>query len=100
MPPSDSTVTSGDLTKLCNHKRKLLAMAALAAGPGFNSQQQQQAHGTQGSGDMQLPKTKKGKCCVFSRCVVNVWDSIDVVLSAKHGFQTPCISAFIQFIAD
>jgi hypothetical protein len=66
MPPSDSTVTSGDLTKLCNHKRKLLAMAALAAGPGFNSQQQQQqqqAHGTQGSGDMHLPKTKKGKCC-------------------------------------
>jgi hypothetical protein len=73
MPPSDSTVTSGDLTKLCNHKRKLLAMAALAAGPGFNSQQQQQVHGTQGSGDMQLPKAKKGKCCIFqSMSAVNV----------------------------
>ncbi|XP_069688774.1 nuclear receptor coactivator 6-like isoform X2 [Periplaneta americana] len=63
MPPSDSTVTSADLTKLCNHKRKLLAMATLAAGPGFNSQQQQQlqqqTHGAQGSADAQLPKVKK-----------------------------------------
>jgi hypothetical protein len=60
LPTSDATVTSGDLTKLCNHKRKLLAMATLAADPGFNSQQQQ-AHGIQGAGDTQLPKTKKGE---------------------------------------
>ncbi|XP_021935845.1 uncharacterized protein LOC110837716 isoform X3 [Zootermopsis nevadensis] len=58
LPSSDATVVSGDLTKLCNHKRKLLAMATLAAGPGFNSQQQQ-AHGLQGTGDTQVAKTKK-----------------------------------------
>jgi hypothetical protein len=40
-------------------------MATLAAGPGFNSQQQQ-THGTQGSGDTQLPKTKKGEFCFLS----------------------------------
>lgn len=61
LPSSDATVVSGDLTKLCNHKRKLLAMATLAAGPGFNSQQQQ-AHGLQGTGDTQVAKTKKGEC--------------------------------------